>query len=78
MLKVEIAKTPMPFCASSEESFARMPISEKSSVPSMRNAFQPSSRSSVLPGTSAVWQTREFSSSVFPIKQYAACRFTDE
>ena len=47
---------------------ARMPIREKSSVPSIRNPRQPSSRSSVCSGVFSVRQTRDSSSSVFPMK----------
>ena len=43
----------------------------------MQQAFQPSSRSNVLDGTSDVKHTSEFSSSVFPVKQYSASAFTE-
>lgn len=53
------------FCpASMPEMRARMPISEKSSVPSMRRARQPSSRARAFAGAAALSQTREISSSV--------------
>ena len=46
----------------------RMPIREKSSVPSILKPRQPSSRATVPAGTHSVRQTREISSSVRPMK----------
>lgn len=67
---------PIPFSASTAEMPARTPMSEKSSVPVMRIARQPSSRAVTLSGTSCVRQTSERSASVCPEKQNTASRST--
>ena len=55
-----------------------IPINENSKTPWIRSAFQPSSRRMTFGGTSLVRQTRDFSSSVFPIKLYSESKFTKE
>lgn len=44
----------------------------------IRHTLQPSSRRITFCGTSPAAQTSDVSSSVFPMKQYSASRFTSE
>ena len=64
----------MPILCSARmpDSLERIPVREKSSIPLTRKAFQPSSRSVVFSGVSSVLQTRDISSSVFPMKKKPA------
>ena len=55
-----------------------IPIKEKSNIPWIRKPFQPSLRWMTFGGTSLVMHTKDFSSSVFPMKLYSASRFTSE
>lgn len=76
MLKVKSANIPIFFSANNVEIFTRIPVKEKSISPSMRNALQAPSRSTVFSGIPPVRQAKEFSSSVLSVKQYSASNFT--
>lgn len=69
---------PILLCASMLVIPDSMPIKEKSRIPSILKALQPSSRSVAFSGTSWVRQTSDFSSSVFPMKQNGESRSTSE
>lgn len=66
---METANIPTLFSANKVAILDNIPISEKSSWPSILKAFHPSSRSVVLLGTCSVLHTTDNSSSVLLIKQ---------
>lgn len=77
-MKVDTAKTGMPQFANTPVSLDKMPTKPKSNTPAIFKHFQPSSLASTLEGTASAAHTRDFSSGVFPIKQYYAPKSTME
>lgn len=75
MSNVDIANIPILFSANTSDNPDKMPVKEKSSTPSMRNARQPSSLFKVFCGASFVRHTSEISSSVLPKKTKPRVKF---
>lgn len=78
MSNVDTANIPILFLVNISAIPDKMPVKEKSSTPSIRNARQPSSLFKVFCGASFVRHTSEISSSVLPKKQNSASKFIYE
>ena len=74
MSYVDNVKIPTLFWASIVDTLDIMPISEKSTWPSILNAIHPSSISVQLFGSDLASQTIERSSSVFPINKNSSSK----